>query len=80
MPGDTDELAQQVDGELLSRSRGEALQEELQQAGEAVPLELGLDLLQPFSAVHSVQRQLAQELVEQSQGQQVLKLIVRLEQ
>lgn len=60
MSGDTDELAKQVDGKLLSRSRGEALQEELQQAREAVPLQLGLDLLQTLSAVCSIQRQLAQ--------------------
>lgn len=51
MPGDTDEFAEQVDGELLSRSRGEALQEELQQAREAVPLQLSLDLLQAFSTI-----------------------------
>lgn len=76
--GDTDELAKKVDGELLSRSRGEALQEELQQAREAVPLQLGLDLLQTLSAVCSIQRQLAQQLVQQPQGQQILKLVVRL--
>lgn len=63
MPRDTDEFAEQVDGELLSRSRGEAFQEELQQAREAIPLELGLDLLQTFSAVCTIQRQLAQQLV-----------------
>lgn len=76
MSGDTDELAQQVDGELLSRSRGEAFEEELQQAREAVPLQLGLNLLQTFSAVCAIQRQLTQQLVQQPQGQQVLKLVV----
>lgn len=78
--GDTDELAEQVDGELLRGGRGEALQEELQEAGEAVPLQLGLDLLQTFPAVGPIQRQLAQQLVQQPQGQQILKLVVGLEQ
>lgn len=54
--GDTDELAEQVDGELLRGGRGEALQEELQEAGEAVPLQLGLDRLQTFPAVGPIQR------------------------
>lgn len=76
MSGDTDELAEQVDGELLSRSRGEALQEKLEQAREAVPLELGLNILQTFSAVGAIQRQVAQQLVQQPQGQQILKLVV----
>lgn len=64
MPGDTDQFTEQVDSELLSRRRGEALQEELQQARKAVPLQLGLDLLQSFSAVCPIQRQLAQQLVQ----------------
>lgn len=80
MSGHTDELAEQVNGELLSGSRGEALQEELQEAREAVPLQLGLNILQTFSAVRSIQRQLAQQLVQQPQSQQILKLIVGLKQ
>lgn len=69
-----------MDGELLSRRRGEALQEELQQAREAVPLQLGLNLLQTFSAVCTIQRQLAQQFVQEPQGKQILKFIVGLEQ
>lgn len=78
--GDADELAEQVDGELLRRGRGEALEEELQEAREAIPFQLGLDLLQTLPAVGPIQRQLAQQLVQQPQGQQILKLVVRLEQ
>lgn len=80
MPGDADELAEQVDGEFLRGSGGEAFEEELQQPWEVVPLELPLDVLQPLSAVRPLQRQLAQQLVEQPQRQQVLELVVGLEQ
>ena len=75
-----DQPAEQVDAELLGGGGGEALQEELQQPGEAVPLEQGLQTLQALAAVGALQGQLHQQLVEEAEGQQVLKLVVRLEE
>lgn len=80
MSRDTDEFAEQVDGELLRGGRGEAFEEELQEARKAVPLQLGLDLLQTLPAVGPIQRQLTQQLVQQPQSQQILKLVVGLEE
>lgn len=76
--GDGRELAEELQREVTGGGRGEALEQQLLQAGEAAPAELRLQLLQPLAVLGAVEGHARQQLVHQPQRHLILELEVRL--